>query len=104
MAANLNVPRPQKCLIKNLDGGPDLTAYFNPKELSVDKTVPWNKHKTSKGDNPTLEFTALGQAFDCSSWTTTDDVGALVTPDTALNYVPGQDAGLLTIYEDNGGN
>src|SRR5690606_22550091 len=26
-------------------------------ELSVEKSVPWNKHRTSKGDNPVLEFT-----------------------------------------------
>ncbi len=55
-------------------------------------------------NNPTVEFTTSGQAFDCSSWTTTDDVGALVTPDTALNFIPGTDGGLLTIYEDEGGN
>jgi hypothetical protein len=48
----------EKCLIKNLDqSGQDLTAHFNPTELSVTKSVPWQKHKSSKGDNPTLEFT-----------------------------------------------
>lgn len=32
-------------------------AQFNPKEISVDKSVPWNKHKNPKGDIPMLEFT-----------------------------------------------
>lgn len=33
------------------------TAQFNPKEFSIDKSVPWNKHKNPKGDIPMLEFT-----------------------------------------------
>lgn len=57
MAANLSVPRPTKCLIKNLEGGGALEAYFNPTKLEISKSVPWNKHRTSKGDNPVLEFT-----------------------------------------------
>jgi hypothetical protein len=32
--------------------------YFNPKEITIDKPVPWQKHKNVEGDNPTLEFTA----------------------------------------------
>lgn len=32
--------------------------YFNPKEITIDKTVPWNPHKNTEGDAPTLEFTA----------------------------------------------
>src|SRR5512147_531963 len=38
-------------------GGAAVTAYFNPKEIQVDKTVPWQKHKDSKADEPWLEFT-----------------------------------------------
>ena len=34
-----------------------MSAYFNPKELSIDKKVPWNKHKSTKANNPVLEFT-----------------------------------------------
>jgi hypothetical protein len=34
----------------------DLTVQYNPKELSVDKSVPWSKHKDSKSDHPHLEF------------------------------------------------
>lgn len=32
-------------------------ADFAPKEISIDKSVPWNKHKNPKGDIPMLEFT-----------------------------------------------
>jgi hypothetical protein len=32
--------------------------YFNPKEITIDKPVPWQKHKNVEGDQPTLEFTA----------------------------------------------
>src|SRR5688572_8842877 len=46
-----------KCLIKNLDDSSQVEAYFNPTEIKIDKTVPWQKHKSSKGDAPTLEFT-----------------------------------------------
>lgn len=34
-----------------------VTAQYNPKEVSMDKSVPWNKHKNPKGDIPMLEFT-----------------------------------------------
>jgi hypothetical protein len=33
-----------------------ITAQYNPKELAVDKSVPWSKHKDSKSDHPHLEF------------------------------------------------
>lgn len=32
--------------------------YFNPKEITIDKQVPWQTHKHTEGDAPTLEFTA----------------------------------------------
>jgi hypothetical protein len=51
------LPTLTKCLIKNLDSGDEITAYFNPKEIGIDKNVPWNKHKDSKADKPILEFT-----------------------------------------------
>lgn len=34
-----------------------VTAQFNPKEVSVDKSVPWSKHGNAKSDSPDLEFT-----------------------------------------------
>jgi hypothetical protein len=59
MAANLtSVPNPEKCKIVTMTGEKiEVEAYFNPKELKIDKEVPWNKHKASQGDNPVLEFT-----------------------------------------------
>ena len=33
-----------------------IEAQYNPKEMSVDKSVPWAKHKDSKSDHPHLEF------------------------------------------------
>jgi hypothetical protein len=55
MASQL--PPLTKCIIKNLDSGEGVSAYFNPKEITVSKSVPWNKHKDSKADKPVLEFT-----------------------------------------------
>lgn len=51
------LPPLTKCLIMNLDTNEEISAYFNPKEIGVDKNVPWNKHKDSKADKPILEFT-----------------------------------------------
>lgn len=51
------LPTLTKCLIKNLDTGDEISAYFNPKEITINKSVPWNKHKDSKADKPILEFT-----------------------------------------------
>ncbi|MCG8422572.1 MAG: phage tail protein [Proteobacteria bacterium] len=49
---------PEKCTIVTLDGPKvEVTAQYNPKEVSIDKSVPWNKHKNPKGDIPMLEFT-----------------------------------------------
>lgn len=31
-------------------------VMFNPKEISIDKPVPWTKHKSSQQDEPVLEF------------------------------------------------
>jgi hypothetical protein len=50
-------PRLVKCLIKSLDTDDKVEAMFNPKEIGIDKTIPWNKHKSSVADIPVLEFT-----------------------------------------------
>jgi len=55
--SNQSIPQAQKCIIKNLDTKEKVEANFNPKELTIEKSIPWNKHKSSKGDNPVLEFT-----------------------------------------------
>ena len=59
--ASDTVPRPHKCLIKNIDTGVILTAQFNPKELQLDKEVPWTEHK-GRIDNPNLEYTCASAA------------------------------------------
>ena len=47
-----------KLLILGLDNGVQLTAQYNPKELGIDKSVPWQKSPTSSGDQPELQFTS----------------------------------------------
>jgi hypothetical protein len=48
-----------KANLKATDGPQtSIDVYFNPKEITIDKQVPWQKHKNSEGDIPTLEFTA----------------------------------------------
>ncbi len=43
-----------------------IEVYFNPKEITIDKQVPWQEHKNSEGDAPTLEFTAgKGKELSC---------------------------------------
>ena len=61
------------CTIVNLDQpGHQVEAYFNPKEISVDKTIPWTPHDSARGDMPDLEFTKANPKtlkvelfFDC---------------------------------------
>ncbi len=63
----------ERCTLTNLDKPNDkVVAYYNPKEISIEKKVPWSKHKKSKGDAPTLEFTnaepetlSVELFFDC---------------------------------------
>ena len=35
-----------------------LIAQYNPKEVGVDKSVPWQKAPTSTGDQPEMQFTS----------------------------------------------
>ena len=37
---------------------PPFEVQFNPKEITIDKPVPWEKGKKSTDDSPALEFTA----------------------------------------------
>lgn len=42
-----------------------ITAQYNPKEVGINKTVQWQKHKDSKADQPHLEFAgADGRSLD----------------------------------------
>lgn len=47
-----------KLTIIPLDAGVTVTAQYNPKEVGVDKSVPWQKAATSTGDQPEMQFTA----------------------------------------------
>jgi hypothetical protein len=60
--AKINNVKLVKCAIKNLDEGEEFIAHFNPKEISWDKSVPWQQHKRSKGDAPLMEFTSAKPA------------------------------------------
>jgi hypothetical protein len=52
-------PALQKLSIRSLEGARIIvTAMFNPKEIEVDKSVPWRKSATSTGDQPELEFSS----------------------------------------------
>lgn len=55
-----------KVMIVSLEGGPDITAEFNPKELSFSKSVGWSDDSQGTGtDFPALQFTA-GKAIKLS--------------------------------------
>ncbi len=45
-----------KVTIIGLDNDVEVIAQYNPKEVQVDKSVPWSKHKDSKSDQPHVEF------------------------------------------------
>ena len=47
-----------KIIIIGLENGVNLTAQYNPKEIGLDKSVPWQKGKNSKANTPDLEFTS----------------------------------------------
>ena len=47
----------QRLAIHSLEGSRIIvTAMFNPKEISIDKSVPWAKQGSSRGDKPALAF------------------------------------------------
>jgi hypothetical protein len=48
----------EKVTIRSLESPEVFEAQFNPTEITIDKPVPWRKHKSSEADAPTLEFTA----------------------------------------------
>ena len=58
-----------KAILQATEGGnagTQIEVYFNPKEITIDKQVPWQVHKNSEGDAPTLEFTAgSGKELTC---------------------------------------
>ena len=52
-------PAVQKLSISTVEGSRIVvTAMYNPKEVSIDKSVPWSKSAQSQGDLPSLEFSS----------------------------------------------
>jgi len=47
-----------KLQIIGLDNNVTVDAQYNPKEIGLDKSVPWQKAPTSTGDQPELTFTS----------------------------------------------
>lgn len=84
------LPAPKKLTLVGLDSAVKFTAQFNPKEIAIDKSVPWQKAPTSTGDQPELQFrSAEGRtmAFELEFDTSADgtDVhGAYVSKLVAL--------------------
>lgn len=37
--------------------GERVEAYYNPKEIAIDRQVPWSRHKSPRTDLPRAEFT-----------------------------------------------
>jgi len=62
-----------------------VTAQFNPNQISVDKRIAWSKHKDSRADIPHLEFTG-GDGREMSLELTFDgyEQGASVQPDVEI--------------------
>jgi Contractile injection system tube protein len=51
-------PRLEKVMLGSLDDlGKGIEAQFNPKELSIERSIPWETHKLPRSDRPALEFT-----------------------------------------------
>ncbi|HEY4238227.1 MAG TPA: hypothetical protein VGM88_00345 [Kofleriaceae bacterium] len=57
--SNFN-PASTKIFLRSLDDGTTVTAQYNPKELQIDKSVPWSKVNQANNSNDQgihLEFT-----------------------------------------------
>jgi nucleoid-associated protein YgaU len=52
------MPTLVKATIKTLEGASrSVTAWFNPKEFTITKSVTWNQHKGAAKDRPMVQFT-----------------------------------------------
>ncbi len=49
--------------IKNLQAGSGVQVYANPTSIRIEHTVPWERHGTSRGDNPLLVFDRQGPSI-----------------------------------------
>jgi hypothetical protein len=54
---SINNAASNKVVITGEDGT-TVTAQYNPKEVGLDKSVPWQKAKNSHANTPDLEFTS----------------------------------------------
>lgn len=62
-----NAARLEKIVIGSLDDlGLGVEAQYNPKELSIERTVSWAPQKAVKGDAPTQEYTGGGNGRSLS--------------------------------------
>jgi hypothetical protein len=51
------LPKLEKVVIGSLDDpGMGVEAQYNPKELTIDQSVPWSAHKVLHSNQPDLEF------------------------------------------------
>lgn len=50
-------PPGTKIFIHSIDQGTEIEAQYNPKELQIDKTVPWQKHNKSGASGLQMEYT-----------------------------------------------
>jgi len=75
-----------------------VTAMFNPKEITIDKRVPWTKSPSSKGDQPSLEFTsAEGRSMSFELFFDTFEAGTNVHTGFVENLVT-----LARVQDPNG--
>jgi Contractile injection system tube protein len=51
------IPPGTQIYIHSLDQGTTVNAQYNPKELQIDKTVPWQKHNKSGATGLQMEYT-----------------------------------------------
>lgn len=49
-------PMPNKLTLQFIELGTSFEAYFNPKEISIDKTANWTRHPDPKANERALEF------------------------------------------------
>ena len=83
---SLSFTEPKKLTIVTVDGPSIMvTAQYNPKEIGIDKSVPWNKHKNPKGDIPMLEFTnAENRSMSLELFFDKFEAGGTVQPEVEL--------------------
>jgi cysteine-rich repeat protein len=78
-----------------------LTATYGPPRTEFWTTGRAAARVVRPAQGGTLfEFASTGQPFDCANWTVEDGPGTFVGADTALNAVPGTDAGNVRRLDD----